>query len=264
MKNKVKVYFINLDSEVAKNKHMTELCNLKGFNFERIPAILGKTITDDEIECVYDKNATLNNLGRNMTRGEIGCVKSHLLALGNLVTSEYEYALIFEDDIDFELTVKQIDELIDCGPIDFDVILLGHHPRYIRTKGAGLSFWNRVKVTKYHIIGKFSEKPLGAYSYLVTKKAALTLLRDFDTIKRPFDWWNFDELNIYGIYPPISKIAEQFTYESTLNTERKNVEFKRSFYQKIKDKVRITMVRLNIIETYFLLNRTLKKIYKSL
>ena len=90
-----KIYLINLKSSHERLKASFENFATIGLTFERIEAIDGHIHSAAE----YNKVKTIRFISRELSRGEIGCYLSHLLALKTFIGSGVGYALINEDDI---------------------------------------------------------------------------------------------------------------------------------------------------------------------
>lgn len=61
---------------------------------------------------------------RKMTKGEFGCLMSHLRAINDIVKNNYPYGIIFEDDFQIlsENFYKDLDNALNNAPKDFDVL----------------------------------------------------------------------------------------------------------------------------------------------
>jgi glycosyl transferase family 25 len=124
---KFSTYVINLDRAPEKLTNMKSLLDMHLLEFERIRAVDGYEIdiTDKEtgevfkgkdlkngkaklkdiheyyIDCGRDKgiNYIHNTKSLKLSAGEMGCICSHRLAYFNLLQSENDYTVIFEDDL---------------------------------------------------------------------------------------------------------------------------------------------------------------------
>ena len=60
--------------------------------------------------------------------GHLGCYFSHHMLIKSLLDKTEGHTVIFEDDACFEKTLHEdILKIIECAPIDFDIILLGNY-----------------------------------------------------------------------------------------------------------------------------------------
>ena len=61
---------------------------------------------------------------RKMTKGEFGCLMSHLRAINDIVKNNYPYGIIFEDDFRIlsENFYKDLDNALNNAPKNFDIL----------------------------------------------------------------------------------------------------------------------------------------------
>jgi GR25 family glycosyltransferase involved in LPS biosynthesis len=89
----VPIYYINLKKSINRNEKILKMFSLYNItNYKRIEAINGPTINLDKINLEY------NILNKNV----IGCTLSHIKAIKQAYNDNCEYALILEDDCNFE------------------------------------------------------------------------------------------------------------------------------------------------------------------
>lgn len=104
----IPIFYINLDSNPERNTHlMTEVAKL-GLAAQRISAIDGKALMEQDIAFVHKHNFLLKNK-RHIKMGEIGCAMSHRPIWQMMIDDGIDYALILEDDV--EIDSKLIDVL---------------------------------------------------------------------------------------------------------------------------------------------------------
>ena len=115
------IYYINLDGQPERAKYMEDQFKYWEIeNYERVSAYDGR---DDDLSEIIK-----GRYPENMTSGEIGCVTSHLKAIKQWYeTSDSQYAMIVEDDLDLELVKHWNFTWNDFSsklPYDWDVIQL--------------------------------------------------------------------------------------------------------------------------------------------
>ncbi len=158
------VYYLNLDGQPDRKTYMEDQFKYWEIdNYERISAYDGRI--DDLSEIIKGRYPD------GMSSGEIGCVTSHLKAIKHwLETSDSQYALIMEDDVDLQLvnywdfTWSQFYSQI---PYDWDVIQLAiictgplHvtlHKRFVNDFSTAcyvISRHHAEKLVKHHIRGE--------------------------------------------------------------------------------------------------------------
>ena len=92
----VGAFVINLDRSPERLAYVMPQVKALGFPVKRVVGIDGKKLSESEIENVTN-NSTLAK-----EKGTIGCTLSHMKAWREFLESNYEYAVIFEDDVAFD------------------------------------------------------------------------------------------------------------------------------------------------------------------
>jgi GR25 family glycosyltransferase involved in LPS biosynthesis len=115
------IYWINLDRSTDRKRKMETLFkdpNFTGKPIQRISAIDGKTDT------LHDKIKMKNKRNTNV---EYACLISHLNTIKQFSETEYDTALIFEDDVTLEFKPfwkKSLKKIINDAPNDWEIIQL--------------------------------------------------------------------------------------------------------------------------------------------
>jgi hypothetical protein len=163
LKNIGPIYYLNLDGQPERAKYMEDQFKYWEIeNYTRISAYDGRD--DDLSDIIKGKYPEI------MTSGEIGCVTSHLKAIKHwMETSDSPYAIIMEDDVDFQ-TVKYWSftwqDFYSKIPYDWDVVQLAiictgplHvqlHKRFVNdfsTAAYMITRHHAEKILKHHIRG---------------------------------------------------------------------------------------------------------------
>ena len=116
------IYWINLDRSQDRKQNIQNMFqdnSLRNIPNVRIKAVDGKTDNIDK----YIQNKKTDNIKST----EYACTISHLNAIQEFSKTEYNIALILEDDVclDFKpYWKKSIKEMIDSAPKDWDIIQL--------------------------------------------------------------------------------------------------------------------------------------------
>lgn len=254
-KQNIPVFIINLKKDTQKKDHMQKLCLKYGLQPEFIEAVYGKNLDKNTILRAYSKDSTLRHIGRELTKGEIGTVLSHLLIYRQMIDQNIETALILEDDVDFEIKSQDMLRIVEKLPEDWECVLLGHHTKRSRDIDTLASFWYRKQIDNSLQCIRYAEEPFGGYGYIINQSGAKKRLNRFKIIDQPIDHWSDKELNLYGIQPSIIKINEFFLEHSSLNSERSKMEkhIHRTPFEAFKDKVRLLLTRLQLLEAFFIL-----------
>ena len=159
------IYWINLDRSKDRFNSMTNILSTFPVKNIRVPAIDGKKSTDDAI---YSNYNLINNITQpHRTKIEYACLLSHLTAIKQFSESNYEIALIMEDDISMDFIKywnKSIEDVIKNAPKNWDIIMLS----YIINK-------NIPDLTETYTLNK-NGHIWSALSYLINKKTAVEFI----------------------------------------------------------------------------------------
>lgn len=194
----VGVFLINLDRATERLEFVKPNINQLGLPVKRISAIDGKLLSEEEIQKVCDQEKFKKYFKMLPEKGTIGCSLSHEKALRTFLESEYEFALIFEDDVEFDPC-----ELKDCveKAIEkkdlFDILSFEVTHNRFPLKISDLC------EDKYMALYITAVKHAGCY--LINRNAAKKLLGKFFPIIMPFDhyftaYWEFD-IKFAGVEP---------------------------------------------------------------
>ena len=157
------IYYVNLDDQTDRKKYVED--HFKYWGIENYTRISGYDGREDDLSDIIK-----GRYPEQMTSGEVGCTTSHLKAIKHWYdTSDSQYALIMEDDIDLGL-VKfwnfSWNEVMANLPYDWDVVQLAiictgsiHvklHKRFVNDFSTACYLINRhhaEKLIKFHVRG---------------------------------------------------------------------------------------------------------------
>lgn len=127
----LKVYCISLERARDRRKQAQNEHEKLGIQFEFIKAIDGRELSEDEIKAYgYDEAVAkrLRNIykTRGLGRGDIGCALSHLKTYKKMVKNNVSVALISEDDAEFLFDKKDLENILNELPKDWEICLLYH------------------------------------------------------------------------------------------------------------------------------------------
>ncbi|MDG4905958.1 glycosyltransferase family 25 protein [Mesorhizobium sp. WSM4898] len=91
----MKSYIINLDRSPGRMQRMADRLNSIGADFERVPGVDGRLLSDAEISDVYKPIAGV----APMTPEEVGCFLSHRKCWERIASGPDAYGCVFEDDM---------------------------------------------------------------------------------------------------------------------------------------------------------------------
>lgn len=195
----VGAYVINLERSKERYDYVKNNIEALGVQVERISAIDGNALTDVEISEKADLKTYKQFLGHLPKLGTIGCSLSHIKAWQTFLDSNFEFAIIFEDDVSFEPTKLKstITQLIEDKKLwDINNFETAHGGTPLSIK----SFSDGQKLVVY--LTEVSH----AGAYMINREAAHKLLEKALPIKMPIDHyftrvWEFD-LKFTGIENP--------------------------------------------------------------
>lgn len=206
-------YVINLDSSSKRWAEVSSQATFAGMQIDRIPGVDGSAIPAAQRSGFNEKEFLRRN-GRQMLPGEYGCYRAHMRALEAFLSSNFENAIIMEDDVelrqDFTLRAAAILKAVPSAEV---VKLLNHRSKWCRT----------VAISEYgDSIGRCLHGPQGsAACYLVTREGARKLLESANNIEFPYDMtlergWKTG-VNIYTVRQNIVELSERSAVSQIAN-----------------------------------------------
>ena len=130
----------------------------------------------------YDDRVAVRRCGRPLSPAEIGCYASHFKIWEWLANSDYDQAIIFEDDVIVDWPM--IEKLAINRLSDYGIDLLRLHILYPFR-------WNMVQYRllspNTHLV-RIIGNVLGAVAYLLTRTAARILVSNYSVVAAPLDW----------------------------------------------------------------------------
>jgi len=267
---KIPIFIINLKKDTQKKLHMQELCAKYGLQPEFIEAVDGKSLTVEDMAKTYSNALAIEKLGRELSKGEIGCALSHKNVYKKMIDENIEMALILEDDVDFDnKLVKSLRE-INKLPYDWEVILLGHHTGSSREIRTQWSIWYKQIISEEFILRRPCEVGYGAYGYYLNRKGAEKLYNHLDLIRLPIDHYtgNYRYINLYVVQDPLVLINKGLTILSNLALERSALqsslfEVQRvSFKKKVAQALGLYQLLVNLLENIKMLIKKIRFLKK--
>jgi len=197
----VGAYIINLDRSKKRYDYVLTKANKIGLPIHRISAVDGKNLSEDEVNKYVDLKSYQNYLGHYPKRGMIGCNLSHIKVWKTFLASNYQFALVLEDDINFDpvllsSTVKSLKQ--NAKLWDINNFEMSH-------RGLPLTVKYFANIDKSLVVYLMNISHTGAY--IINRTAAQRLLERALPIKLPIDHyfyrsWEFG-LKFTGIEPRI-------------------------------------------------------------
>lgn len=118
----IKSYLINLNKDSDRLDFFREQFERLELSFERIPAVDGRAMTDEEYASF--QRARPRDQKKRWLRGQMGCFLSHYQAWEAIASGSDRYGAVFEDDIFVSDGLRRILSDDDWVPQGVDVIRL--------------------------------------------------------------------------------------------------------------------------------------------
>lgn len=222
MKNTIPAYVINLPQERARKEHICKnLAPYAWLDVQFIDGVDGRLIPEPDYKLYgFDLHASFKRYGRKLNPGEIGCVLSHFKCYRTLLESTEEYALILEDDITILRDIEVIQKLV--GHINNEtptILFLSGDYWYKSLKHIG---------DESYIASVFDA--VGAYAYIINRKAAEIILKKNSPITCVSDNWSI--YRTQGV-----KLRAAYPYLIDANIENFESTIQQSYWGEIRSRM---------------------------
>ncbi|MGY4829807.1 glycosyltransferase family 25 protein [Sphaerotilaceae bacterium SBD11-9] len=231
-------FVINLEKDDVRRAQITAQLNEAGQAFEIFPGVYGKDLSDEELRRSYDAQAAACGR-REMTLGEIGCALSHLGVYRAILERNLPFALVLEDDVklgpDFARVLPQLEA---CLRVDTPQVILLNWVKltsYVSTR----------RLSERHVLAPVLNETWGAYSYVLNRAAARSLLAALYPVRLPADIW--DQFRREGL-ASVRAVVPYCTGISELN-EQSNLDV-RGFAAEAEAKRRAESGWVNLLRRY--------------
>lgn len=166
------IYYINLERSKDRKKHMNNFFKDSVFHNKKIVRF---NAVDYKKVNVYNKFTTNSEANINrVSKQEYACLLSHLEVIRKFSKTNYQHALILEDDVEFidkKYWNDSIQNIIDNAPKDYDIIKLYRSCNQKLQFKNMYTFW---EVKKNGII--INTADWGNVAYVISNKAAKKLM----------------------------------------------------------------------------------------
>jgi len=175
------VFVINLEKSADRRTAMAARLDPLHIDYTFFKAVNGHALDIDNLPA-YDKTRRRLYFGRDLTKGEIGCLLSHRAVYQHMVDNNIERAIVFEDDVFVEPTFPQLIREILQSPVKWDMIRFLAYEK-VQKRGRDIFALS----TKPHALARIPTTSGGAYGYMLTQKAAKEFLRHMQKNALPVD-----------------------------------------------------------------------------
>jgi hypothetical protein len=203
-----KIYFINLDRRPDRNEHFLKQCSDNNIPFnktKRFKALDGNTYEFSKEEKYLFRNVDYRT--QNYAKKIMSNQLSHYYILQEMIKNNYQYIIIFQDDIIFKKDfVKELNNIMKNIPNDAEIINIAFHKYASFNQFVPWNFNEENTMIHKHIndgicILQNTVNPC-SLGYIVTLKGANNLINHFNTtgFLRATDWNFNDYLNSKNIF----------------------------------------------------------------
>ena len=212
-------YVINLAENTMRMGNSARHLTARGIPFERIDAVNGWTLSESEIDLVYNAAVNRRRAKHPLLRPEIGCYLSHLTAWRRIAEGESAGGFVFEDDF---LPTEDLAEVLSrlCeDERDWDLVKLFSLDQAPRT------VTRRLLSPRHEIVVPF-RVPTCMMGYGLTREAARHLVKRAIPFFRPVDedqkfFWETG-LRVALVLPSPVRVGDQQTMAGTIGEERRS------------------------------------------
>lgn len=121
------IYYINMDKDVHRREYVEKQLDKISNNYNRVQGIVGVNIPDADKKDIREiQGIHFINEYDTLTKGEIGCILSHIKAINTAYNNGDDIALICEDDIytePYKLS-KPVEYIVENAPKDWELLQL--------------------------------------------------------------------------------------------------------------------------------------------
>ena len=236
-----KVLVINLDRSPDRLAGMKAQLDARGIEFERIEAVDGKNLGDDDVERVAPERIVSKTYHRELSRGEVACSMSHRKAWQKIVDDDLDFGIVLEDDVELLDNFTDVIRLVESLPREgWDFIKL-----FPLRRGGEKNISKRFDYMG-HTFVTYHRYPLGFQGQAISRHGARTMLENLPYVTEPADsqlksWWEA------GVYPygllPYS-VSTEIGGESDINPEGKLEQMPQNKWVKATVKIKRAFMRL--------------------
>lgn len=210
-------YVINLAKNVTRMENSARQLDAAGLPWERIEAVNGWALSEDEVARVYDAARNARDGKQPLVAPEIGCYLSHIAAWERIAQGSAPGGFVFEDDFAADDTLAGKLALLSDDHDGWDMVKL-----FAFDPDAPLE-WER-PLGPYRI-GMPTRVPTCLIGYGLTKSAAAHLAARARPFFRPVDEdqkfvWETG-LRVALVLPPPILVGDQSAETGTIGNERR-------------------------------------------
>ncbi|RRZ90939.1 glycosyltransferase family 25 protein [Erwinia sp. 198] len=229
----IAIFVINLPVSTDRLQSMQKQLAAVGKEFITIKAVDGSKIADDEF-FFYKREVSYA-----ITKGEVGCAMSHLKAYKQLLDSDYDLALILEDDVTVPADIgKHLQSIAENNNRQCNVTLLSDVNHYQSKK--------LYSTDDNHHVHKVLNAAF-SHGYVINKPAAKKMLANLFPIWCVADQWTtfkeFGLIDIHGVVPSLINTYEPLEKVTTIGDRSSELvrQEKKIIWSRIRDSRPVTL-----------------------
>ena len=210
----VPIFVISLATSGKRRESIAGQLRALGMEFEIVDAVDGRSLSEAQLESVYDPDRATRILGRPMSRGEVGCALSHQRVYQRICDERIPLALVLEDDAKISEGLSRLHRfLTQTRTPEFDVLSL-------HARGGWLSKHDTINLAGHTCYRVVSHGIWHTVGYAISATGA-GKLRVAGRVNSLADWpVSCKRLRFYAAFPDlVGHDAE----ESTLTMTRKEL-----------------------------------------
>ncbi|MEH6524534.1 MAG: glycosyltransferase family 25 protein [Sneathiella sp.] len=212
------VFVINRSKDTHRRSDMTDRLGEVGISPIFIEAVDGYALDILNLPD-YDREKRRRYFAKDLGHGEIGCSLSHRKIYEKMIDENIASAVVFEDDVFVKNNLKEVLEDIKNTKLSWDLIRFVGHGKVF-----DIGYRPLVKLRNQYSIARVPTSPSGAYAYILTKKAAKTLVSYMQKNWVPVDIihsraWE-TKLDTFLVHP--SPVTPDLISPSTIGDDRFN------------------------------------------
>lgn len=243
------VYLINLDRSTERLQKSRALLEKHNILFERIPAICGRSLSEDSCLEHYCPDLNKARYYYNLTPAQIGCFLSHREAWRRIAEGDADYGIVLEDDFLVEGDVHKAFATLDGLTHEWDLIKLSAYANRTRPIAKQFAINDEFNLVVH-------KKPMsGGAATAISKKGAQKLYASTAKFGRPCDteiqhFWEHG-ITVLSLMP--YPFAQDVTCDSTIACSKKSKDDRRPLrrlsqqcYQYLRNKSEVSKQLRNL------------------
>ena len=208
-----RIFVINLNESTERLERLKSNFERLGLDFERIPAVDGRKLSENQILKHYSPELNRKNYFVPLSKPEIGVYISHLKACEKIISENLDFGIILEDDIVLKEGFQIVPQVLSSLKHKWNYIKLIAPGKKKKIKAriqipvelsAKLSIQKysgesssdkheknnetrNIKVPIYFELISWNKPPIGTSAYAVTREGAEEFLSKRSVFFRPID-----------------------------------------------------------------------------